>query len=117
MSGKCPDRIPTMPQICFGHAVNIFYDDYRKGIADVIENPLLHYELMLKTAKHYQVDGLRLFLLPESYKVFDDGQTMAVLDSKTEQRIGKVTAQRETSPYGENTRTTFCSLIIWLWLV
>ncbi len=46
MSGQIPDRIPVMPQICFGHAISLFYDDYRRGIAEVIENPSLHHELM-----------------------------------------------------------------------
>lgn len=90
MCGKCPDRIPAMPQICFGHAVNIFYDNYRKGIADVIEKPSLHHELILKIARHYQVDGLRLFLLPEPYKVVDDGQTMTIQHPNSDQSIGKV---------------------------
>ena len=89
MSGNIPDRVPTMPQICFGHCVNILRDDYRKGIAEVIENPFAQYDLMLEIAKRYKIDGLRLFLLPEPYKVVDDGQEMVVLDPKTNQRIGK----------------------------
>jgi MtaA/CmuA family methyltransferase len=89
MSGHIPDCVPTMPQICFGHCVNILRDDYRKGIAEVIQNPYAQYDLMLEIAKRYKVDGLRLFLLPEPYKVVDDGQEMVVLDPKTNQRIGK----------------------------
>ncbi len=90
MSGQIPDRVPTMPQICFGHCVNILRDDYRKGIAEVIENPLVHYDLMLEIAKRYKVDGLRLFLLPELCKVVDDGNVMAAFDPKTNEKIGKV---------------------------
>ena len=68
MSGKCPDRIPTMPQICHPHAVHLFYDDYRRGIAEVMENPALHHELILKVAQLYGLDGIRLFCLEKPVK-------------------------------------------------
>ena len=86
----CPDRVPTMPQICYGHAVNILYDDYRKGIADVIEKPAMEHELILEIARRYKIDGLRLFTLGQAHKVIDDGDVMAVFDPKTNERIGIV---------------------------
>ena len=90
MSGKCPDRVPTMPQICHPHAVHLFNDDYRRGIADVMENPVLQHELILRVAQLYGLDGIRLFCLEEPVKVIDEGDLMTVMDAKTGQRLGRI---------------------------
>lgn len=90
MSGGEADRVPTMPQICHVHAVSVFYDDFRQGIAETMEDPSLIDELMLKIAGHYGVDGLRIFLTPEAVKVKDDGETMVAFDAETGKRLGRV---------------------------
>ena len=84
------DRVPAMPQICHPHAVHVLEDDYRRGIAGVIENPKRQYELMLEIASRYQFDGLRLFVLPEPLRVHDEGEQMIATDPKTGQRVGRV---------------------------
>jgi len=90
MSGKCPDRVPTMPQICHPHAVHLYYDDYRRAIAEVMESPQLSHELILRVAQLYDLDGIRLFCLPDPVKIIDDGELMIALDPQTGQRLGRV---------------------------
>jgi MtaA/CmuA family methyltransferase len=84
------DRTAFMPQFCHPHAISLFYDDYRKGIADVVERPETMHELAIRTALHYGVDGLRLFRTGESYKVEDDGEVMKVFDPESGRKIGIV---------------------------
>ena len=90
MSRGRPDRIPTMPQICHPHAVAMLYDDYREGMAEVVENPGKALDLVLEAARRYDVDGLRLFTPTESFKVVDDGEVMLALDPETGERVGRV---------------------------
>jgi len=90
MSGGRPDRVPTMPQICHTHCVSLFYDDYRTGVLEVIENPEMAWELVLKTADYYDVDGLRLFRASAPYKTAIDGDGAVAFDPKTSERVGKV---------------------------
>ena len=87
MSRRRPDRIPTMPQFCHPHAVNVLCNDYRKGMADVIENPALADELLIEVARRYDVDGLRLFVNPEPLRVVDDGEIMIGVDPGTGERV------------------------------
>lgn len=61
MQRKIPDRVPVMPQVCHGHAINIFYEDYRKGIVETVRYPEKALNLVLKAAIFYGFDGLRLF--------------------------------------------------------
>ena len=90
MSRGQADRVPTMPQICHVHAVHVFYDDFRRGIAETTEDPSLIDDLMLKVAEHYEVDGLRIFLTPEPMRVEDDGQVMVAFDPETGKRLGRM---------------------------
>ena len=90
MARQRPDRVPTMPQICHPHAIVVLSDDWRKGIAETVEHPRRQYEVILKIAQHYGVDGLRLFALSEPLRVHDDGEEMIVVDPKTDERIGRV---------------------------
>ena len=88
MSRQEADRVPTMPQICYPHVVHVLEDDYRRGIAAVIENPKRQYELMLEIAGRYRLDGLRLLVLPEPLRVHDEGEQMIATDPKTGRRVG-----------------------------
>ena len=90
MSRQRPDRVPTMPQICHPHAIRLLCEDYRKGIAETIEFPGRQHELLLETARHYRVDGLRLFALSDPLRVHDDGDEMIAVDPKTDRRVGRV---------------------------
>ena len=90
MSGQCPDRIPTMPQICYPHAVHILCEDYRLGIKEVTEKPQRAYELILEIAQRYAVDGLRLFVTPEPYRVVEHQEELIALDRQTGTRVGRV---------------------------
>ena len=90
MRRQCPDRVPTMPQLCHPHAVHVFREDYRQGIAETIEQPQLRHELTLELAQHYGVDGLRLFCLPDPMDVVDDGQDMVAVSRETGERVGRV---------------------------
>jgi len=90
MSRNCPDRVPTMPQICFPHAVAVLCDDYRKGIAEVNEDPTRALDLTIEVCKRYDVDGLRLFLPDEPLRVIDDGEAMIGLDPKSGERLGRI---------------------------
>jgi len=90
MSRRRPDRVPAMPQICHPHAVRILSSDYRQGIAETIERPRRQYELILEIARHYGVDGLRLFALSDPLRVRDDGREMVVFDPRTARRVGRV---------------------------
>ena len=93
MSRQMPDRVPTMPQICHPHAAHILYDDYRKGIAEVVEHPQQQHRLILKVAQQYGVDGIRLFPLADPLRVHDDGKQMIAADPKTGERVGRVDVQ------------------------
>lgn len=90
MQKGIPDRVPTMPQICYGHAVSIFYHDYREGIAEVLRKPQKALELVLKAAQYYGVDGLRLFVPGKRVEVSDNGKKMLAKDFKTGDIIGRV---------------------------
>jgi len=90
MNNKKPDRVPVMPQICHGHAINIFYKDFRKGTSDIINNPEKALELIIKTGKYYGVDGIRLFLPAVKREAVDDGKNMIARDIETGEIIGKV---------------------------
>ena len=90
MSGRRADRAATMPQICHPHAIRVLCHDYRKGLAETIERPERQYELILEIARHYAVDGLRLFALADPMRVCDDGKEMIVLDVATDRRVGRV---------------------------
>ena len=90
MSRQRADRVPTMPQICHSHAVHVLCDDYRRGIAEIIECPSRRYDLMLQIARHYDVDGLRLFVLPDPLHVQDDGKQLIASHPETGQRVGRV---------------------------
>lgn len=45
-----------MPQICHPHAVAMLYDDYREGMAEVVENPAKALDLVLEAARRYDVE-------------------------------------------------------------
>ncbi len=90
MTRKAADCIPTMPQICHPHAITLFYDDYRKGIADVIEHPEKMHELVLNAGLSYGVDGIRLFRPWKPHRVTDDGTEMVAYDKQTNERVGVV---------------------------
>jgi hypothetical protein len=79
-----------MPQICHPHAVRLLCEDYRQGIAETIECPGRQYELILETAQYYGVDGLRLFVLSDPLRVYDNGDEMIAVNPKTGQRVGRV---------------------------
>ena len=88
MSRGRADCVPTMPQICHPHAVHVLEKDYRRGIAETIENPRRRYELVLEVARRYEVDGLRLFALPEPLRIGDEGAQMIAFDPETDCRVG-----------------------------
>ena len=90
MSRQRADRVPTMPQICHCHAVHVLCDDYRRGIAETIEYPKRQYDLMLEVARHYDVDGLRLFIVSDPLDVSDDGNQMIASDPQTGRRVGRI---------------------------
>ena len=90
MSGRRADRAATMPQICHPHAIRVLCHDYRKGLAETIERPERQYELILEIARHYAVDGLRLFALANPMRVRDDGEEMIAIDVATDRRVGRV---------------------------
>ena len=90
MSRQRADRVPTMPQICHSHAVHVLCKDFRRGIADIIKYPRHQYDLMLEIARHYGVDGLRLFVLQKPLQVHDDGEQMIATDPQTGRRVGVV---------------------------
>ena len=93
MSRQLPDRVPTMPQICHPHAVHVLCDDYRKGIAEIVEHPRQQHRLMLQIAQRYGVDGIRLFRLADPLRVHDDGKQMIAVDPGTGERVGRVDLQ------------------------
>ena len=84
------DCVPVMPQICHPHSVTLFYDDYQAGVLEVIENPTLAWDLMLKAADYYDVDGLRLFLATEPCTTKVEGEDIIAFDPETGDRVGKV---------------------------
>jgi MtaA/CmuA family methyltransferase len=90
MSNRSADRVPTMPQICHGHAVNMFYDNYRNGIKEVLKEPEKTLKLVLKAAQYYDVDGMRLFIPGEKVDIVDDGKKMLAKDIRSGNIIGRV---------------------------
>jgi hypothetical protein len=90
MQRRRPDRVPTMPQICWPHAVKVLCADYRRGIAEVAEDPAKGLDLVIEVARRYDVDGLRLFPPPAPVRVTDDGDRMVAADPKTGERVGRV---------------------------
>lgn len=90
MSGGPADRVPTMPQICHPHTINILCDDYRKGIVRAAEEPAWVLPLAIEIAERYRVDGLRLFVPRNPVRVVDDGESMIAFDPKTGERLGRI---------------------------
>ena len=75
-----PDRMSVMPQICYKHAIDLFYKDYRQGIKEVLKEPEKTLELVLKAACYYKVDGLRFFIPSNNADIIDEGKTVKVRD-------------------------------------
>ena len=90
MSGGQPDRVPVMPQICYGHAIHTLYDDFRKELIHAAGNPRRLCDLPVEVCTHYDVDGMRLFPLPEPVRVFEEGGQLVAIDPKTDKRIGRI---------------------------
>ena len=90
MLRRRPDRVPTMPQICYPHAVKVLCADYRKGIAEVNEDPAKGLDLVIEVSRRYDVDGLRLFLPSAPVRVRDDGDLMIAADPETGKRLGRI---------------------------
>ena len=90
MKGGRADRVPTMPQICHGHGVNLFYEDYREGVRDVVENPEKAWELTIQAAELYDLDGIRLFPAPAPYNTRAEGYDIVAFDPNTGDRVGVV---------------------------
>jgi len=88
MAGGIPDRVPCMPQICHTHCVNLFYDDYREGVIDVVEHPDKAWDLMLKTADLYGLDGIRLFRAPAPHKAKLVDDAAVAFDPVSAERVG-----------------------------
>jgi uroporphyrinogen-III decarboxylase len=84
--GGRPDRTPVLPQIWLDHAAQV------SGIApvDIIERPELGARAMLITARHYGLDGFRVFLIYAPRRLRQEGETVFEVSAETGQKIGVV---------------------------
>ena len=90
MKGGRADRVPCMPQVCHGHCINLFYDNYREGLRDVVENPGKAWDLMIQAADLYDLDGIRLFRAPAPYKTRAEGDEIIAFDPDSGEKVGIV---------------------------
>jgi hypothetical protein len=81
-----PDCVPILPQIWLDHAARI------SGIAplDIIQKPELGGRAMLLTARHYGLDGFRVFLIYEPRRVLREGTQVFEVDPATGAKIGTI---------------------------
>ena len=81
-----PDRVPVMPQINLAHASLV------SGIppVDIIERPEMGFRAMLETARHYGVDGFRVFLKFRPRRTLQEGGVMFEVDPATEEKVGVI---------------------------
>lgn len=89
MSGKIPDRVPVIPQICYPHAILALGMDYRQTVIEVQSNPNLANELVLKCALEYGVDGMRAFMPHDPIKTHEEGGEVWEIDSDGN-KIGRI---------------------------
>jgi uroporphyrinogen-III decarboxylase len=80
------DCVPVLPQIWLDHAARV------SGIAplDIIQRPELGWRAMLQTARHYELDGFRTFLIYEPRRVQREGDQVYELDRQTGEKIGVI---------------------------
>lgn len=87
-------RIPTMPQICYDFPIRVRAKenntDWQDGYKECIENPELVYDYTIEIVQRLGCDGLRLFIPEDPMKILREGEDLLVIDSDTNQRIGKI---------------------------
>lgn len=93
MSGKVPDRVPVIPQLCHPHAIKTLGKDFRENIIRCLENPCLVNEFDLLCARMYGFDGLRIWANADPIRMVDDGENVWQIDEKTGKKIGRVDFQ------------------------
>jgi len=94
MELKPTDVVPVYPNILPDHACHVFGMDYR----DVLENPLLGYDLTIKAGRAYGFDGLRVWMGPrkdwkEDKNFVREGEDLFVHDKTTGERIAQFDVQ------------------------
>ena len=79
-----PDRVPVLPQIWLDHAARV------SGIDPlaIIERPELGMEAMLLTARHYGIDGFRVFANYSPRRIVREEQGVYELDPKSGAKHG-----------------------------
>lgn len=81
-----PDRVPVLPQIWLDHAARVSGTDP----LDIIARPELGWQAMLTTARHYGLDGFRVFLIYAPRRVRREGAQVFELDARTGDRLGVI---------------------------
>lgn len=92
MNGGIPDRVPVIPQICHPHALRMLGKDFRKGIIQVLREPMLMNRLTYECAMQYGVDGMRAWMAADPVDIVEEGESAFQID-KDGHRIGKVDFQ------------------------
>ncbi len=86
------ERIPTMPQICYDLPVRIKANenntDWRDGYKECAENPERIYDYVIELVQRIGADGLRMFIPKDPMKILREGETLVVIDSDTQERLG-----------------------------
>jgi len=90
MTGGVPDRVPVMPQICHPHAIRALGLPFEQTLIDVLREPARMNRLTLDCARHYGVDGFRVFPLwtpmeiveenGKAYQIDEGGRRIARVD-------------------------------------